>query len=220
MVEPFRDRFSAGKELAIKLLNYASLSNVIVLGLPRGGVEVAYEVALRLNAELDVFLVRKLGAPFEPELAMGAIAEGGILLLNDAVVNYMGISKDSIESAAKQELAELERRLKLYRNGRPALELKGKTVLIVDDGLATGATMKAALKAIKRKEPQKIIVAVPVGAPTTCMEIKSEADEVICLKSPEPFTAVGSWYNIFEQTTDQQVQELLKKASDRFKNDL
>ena len=220
MVEPFRDRFSAGIQLAEKLLDYASIPDVIVLGLPRGGVEVAYEVALRLNTELDVFLVRKLGTPFEPELAMGAIAEGGILLLNDAVVNYMGISKDSIESVAKEELAELERRLKLYRNGRPALELKGKIVVIVDDGLATGATMKAALKAIKRKEPKKTVVAVPVGAPSTCMEIKSDADEVICLKSPEPFTAVGSWYDIFEQTTDKQVQELLKKASDRFKNDL
>lgn len=217
MIEPFKDRFGAGKELAESLLNYAFLPNVIVVGLPRGGVEVAFEVALRLNAELDVFLVRKLGTPFEPELAMGAIAEGGILFLNDTVVSYMDISKDSIESAAKVEFAELERRLKIYRNGRPALDLKGKVVLIVDDGLATGATMKAALKAIKHKEPQKIVVAVPVGAPSTCMEIKSEADDVICLKTPDPFIAVGSWYVIFEQTTDQQVQELLQKASDRYK---
>lgn len=180
---------------------------------------VAFEVSLALNGELDVFLVRKLGAPYEPELAMGAIAEGGILLLNDAVVNYLSISKETIEETAQQQLAELQRRQQLYRNGRPSPRISGRPVIVVDDGVATGATMKAALKAIKRKEPSVLVAAVPVGAQSTCLELKAVADEVVCLEMPEPFMSVGLWYEDFRQIEDSEVTELLQKAFKRQKNE-
>ena len=183
MNERYRDRAEAGRELAKHLQKYADMPDLLVLALPRGGIVVAFEVSLALNGELDVFLVRKLGAPYEPELAMGAIAEGGILLLNDAVVNYLSISKETIEETAQQQLAELQRRQQLYRNGRPSPRISGRPVIVVDDGVATGATMKAALKAIKRKEPSVVLVAaVPVGAQSTCLELKAVADEVVCLE--------------------------------------
>jgi putative phosphoribosyl transferase len=217
MIEPFRDRNDAGLVLAKSLNKYVNTPDLLVLGLPRGGVVVAYQVAIALGADLDVFLVRKLGVPTQPELAMGAIAEGGVLLLNDAVVNYMSISKDAIDLTARQELIELERRERVYRNGRFSPVIKGRTVIIVDDGIATGATMKVAIRSITRKEPSKIIVAVPVGSQSACMELKSEVDEVICISKPEPFIAVGSWYMQFEQTTDEEVTALLQKAFNRNK---
>lgn len=213
MLEPYRDRHDAGRLLMARLIHqFKDLSDVLVLGLPRGGVVVAYEVALAINAELDVFVVRKLGTPFQPELAMGAIAEGGMLLLNDAVVNYMSIPHGTIEEIANKELAELQRREKLYRNSRPAPVISDRTVIVVDDGLATGASMKVAVRSLKRKKPAKLIVAAPVGAPSSCIDMQDEVDEVICLKMPESFTAVGSWYEQFDQTTDEEVKSLLQSA--------
>lgn len=213
MLEPYRDRHHAGQILAKRIIHqFKDLSDVLVLGLPRGGVVVAYEVALAINSELDVFVVRKLGTPFQPELAMGAIAEGGMLLLNDAVVNYLSIPQETIEEIANKELVELQRREKLYRNSRPAPVIAGRTVIVVDDGLATGASMKVAVRSLKRKKPAKLIVAAPVGAPSSCLDMQEEVDEVICLKMPESFTAVGSWYEQFDQTTDEEVKSLLQSA--------
>ncbi len=213
MFEPFHDRHDAGKILAKKLLQFHdNLSDALILGLPRGGVVVAYEVANALNAELDVFVVRKLGTPLQPELAMGAIAEDGMLLLNDAVVRYLSIPQETIEETAKKELVELHRREKLYRNSRPAPIIANRTIIVVDDGLATGASMKVAVRALKRKKPSKLIVAAPVGAPSSCMDMQDEADEVICLKTPENFMAVGSWFEEFEQTSDEEVKILLQSA--------
>lgn len=219
MNERYRDRAEAGRELAKRLQKYAGMPDLLVLALPRGGIVMAYEVSISLNGELDVFLVRKLGAPYEPELAMGAIAEGGILLLNDAVVKYLSISKETIEETAQQELAELQRRQQLYRNGRPSPRISGRPVIVVDDGVATGATMKAALKAIRRKEPSVLVAAVPVGAQSTCLELKAAADEVVCLEMPEPFMSVGLWYEDFRQIEDSEVTELLQKAFERQKNE-
>lgn len=213
MIEPYRNRKEAGRILASYLEKYRNDANLLlILALPRGGVVVAYEVAIMLNAELDVFIVRKLGSPYQPELAMGAIAEGGILLLNDAVVNYLSISKENIENTASRELKELERRKILYRNGREPPHIKGRTVLLIDDGIATGATMKVAIRAVRRKEPAKIVAAIPVGAQSSCLELKEECDEVICVRTPESFMSVGSWYMDFEQTTDDEVREFLQKA--------
>jgi putative phosphoribosyl transferase len=215
MLEPYRDRQEGGRLLAKRLLQLQiDFTEALILGLPRGGVVVAYEIALALNAELDVFVVRKLGTPFQPELAMGAIAEGGMLLLNDAVVNYLSISKATIEEIAKKELLELQRREKLYRNSRPSPIIADRTVIVVDDGLATGATMKVAVRALKRKKPAKLLVAAPVGAPNSCIDMQDEVDQVICLKMPDSFGAVGSWYEKFDQTTDDEVTTLLQNAHD------
>lgn len=217
MISSFKDRKTAGQLLAQKLQKYASVSDLLILGLPRGGVVVAYEVAMALRAPLDVFLVRKLGVPYQPELAMGAIAEGGVLLVNEEVVNYLSISKDTIDEVVNVELEELHRREKMYRNNGSSPQIAGHQIIVVDDGLATGATMKAAVKAIKSRNPKKIIVAIPVGAPQTCREIQQEVDELVCLMSPEPFSAVGNWFDNFDQTTDQEVRELLEKAHDYLK---
>jgi putative phosphoribosyl transferase len=214
MLNRFVDRESAGRALAQKLQHYKGTPDLLIIGLPRGGVVVAFQVALALQAQLDAFIVRKLGAPYQPELAMGAVAEGGMLLLNDAVVNYLSVSKEFIEETAREQMVEVERRQKLYRGDRAMAKIAGRTVIVVDDGLATGATMKVAVRALKRKEPSKLVIAVPLGAASTCSELKNEADELICLMTPEPFFAVGSWYENFEQTTDQQVRELLQKAHD------
>jgi putative phosphoribosyl transferase len=209
----YADRREAGAVLAAELKRYRGASGAVVLALPRGGVPVAYEVARALEAPLDVFVVRKLGAPGHRELAMGAIASGGVRVLNRDVIGWYGISPAAIEAAAREELTELERREQAYREGRGALDLKGKTVILVDDGLATGSTMKAAVEAVRQRGPARIVVAVPVGAPQTCSEMRELADEVVCARKPEDFAAVGQFYADFEQTGDAEVRELLREAA-------
>lgn len=209
---PFSDRREAGRELAALLPPIGS-DDVVVLALPRGGVPVAYEIARALGAPLDVFLVRKLGTPGHPELAMGAIASGGIRVLNDEVVQYLNIPAELIDAIAEREQAELERREAAYRRGGPMPPLKNRTIILVDDGLATGSTMKAAVEAVKQEQPARVIVAVPVGAPETCRALTHIADEVICARMPSPFSAVGQWYRDFTQTTDDEVTELLSAAA-------
>ena len=208
----FADRRAAGTELAEHLQQYRTRRDVTVLALPRGGVPVAYEIARALEAPLDVFLVRKLGLPGRPELAMGAIASGGIRVLNDDVVRWYGIPADVIDRVAAAEQAELTRRERAYRGDHPPPELQGRTVVLVDDGLATGSTMKAAVRAVRARHPSRIVVAVPVGAPDTCRELAEGADEVVCARMPQPFTAVGLWYRDFSQTTDEEVQLLLQRS--------
>lgn len=209
----FRDRSDAGRRLAAKLDHYADRDDVIVLALPRGGVPVGAEVARTLGAPLDVFLVRKLGVPGHEELAMGAIASGGVRVLNPDVVDQLRIKPEWIDAAAAREGAELARREAAYRDGRPAPDVRGKTVILVDDGLATGASMKAGLAALRDLEPARVVAAVPVGAAETCAELEALADEVVCATMPEPFYAVGSWYVDFDQTTDAEVRELLAAAA-------
>jgi putative phosphoribosyl transferase len=209
----FRDRREAGRFLARRLTAYADRPDVLVLALPRGGVPVGYEVARALRAPLDVFLVRKLGLPGHEELAMGAIASGGVRVLNEDVVRALGIPEDVIATVAAEEQEELERRERSYRGNRPAPAVRGKTVILIDDGLATGSTMRAAVAALRRQGPARIVVAVPVGAPETCAEFQEEADEAICAQTPEPFHAVGLWYRDFSQTTDEEVRELLERAA-------
>jgi len=209
----YRDRTEAGKRLAERLTDYADRPDVLVLALPRGGVPVAYEVARALQAPLDVFLVRKLGVPGHEELAMGAIATGGVRVLNDEVVDYLSIRGEVIDAVAADELRELERRERAYRGDRPAPDVKGKTVILVDDGLATGSTMRAAAAALRRQRPARIVVAVPVSAPQTCDEYRMGVDEIVCAVTPEPFHAVGQWYADFSQTTDEEVRELLARAA-------
>jgi putative phosphoribosyl transferase len=212
MRRPFRDRAEAGRVLAEKLADYAGLSDVIVLALPRGGVPVAYEVARALRAPLDVFLVRKLGAPGHEELAMGAIASGGIVVMNDEVIKAMKVQADEILDAIDSERRELARREVAYRDDRPPVDVRGRIVILIDDGLATGSTMRAAVKALRRQEPARIVVAVPIGAASTCAEFQDIADECICAVTPEPFRAVGLWYEDFSQTEDDEVAELLARA--------
>ncbi len=205
----FANRRDAGRELASRLSAYANRSDVLVLALPRGGVPVAYEVASALKAPMDVFLVRKLGTPGHRELAMGAIASSGIRVLNDDVVRWYGIPQPAIESIAREEEHELARRERAYRDDRPAPDLAGRIVILVDDGLATGSTMRVAVQAVKARHPARVIVGVPVGAPQTCAELSEIADEVACAQTPEPFSAVGEWYLDFDQTTDEEVRKLL-----------
>lgn len=209
----FRNRIEAGRLLAKKLEGYADRSDVIVLGLPRGGVPVAYEVALALNAPLDVFLVRKLGVPGHEELAMGAIASGAVRVLNERLVSYLGISDQVIDLVAFEEQRELQRREKRYRDGEKPLNVSEHIVVLVDDGLATGSTMRAAVTALKRQQPKQIIVAAPVAARETCESFKADVDSTcVCVMSPEPFDGVGRWYRDFSQTTDEEVCYLLKHA--------
>jgi putative phosphoribosyl transferase len=209
----FRDRLQAGRYLATKLFNYAGRPNTLVLGLPRGGVPVAFEVAQALKVPLDVFIVRKLGVPGQEELAMGATATGKIRVLNEGVIRDLSVTEETIEAVAASEERELERREQLYRGDRPPADLKGKTLILIDDGLATGSTMRAAVVALKRRNPARIVVAVPVAAASTCNEFKSEVDALVCAVTPEPFFSVGQWYDDFSQTSDQEVQELLKRAT-------
>ncbi len=209
----FRDRTDAGRKLAARLKEYAGRTDVLVLALPRGGVPVAYEVAKELGAPLDVFLVRKLGVPGQEELAMGAIASGGVRVLNEDVVSYLGIPAEVIDIVGADERRELERRERTYRNGRPPPDVTGRVVILIDDGLATGSTMRAAAAALRAQRPARIVVAVPVSAPETCEQFKSEVDEVICAATPEPFRGVGLWYRDFSQTTDEEVRELLARAN-------
>jgi predicted phosphoribosyltransferase len=213
MPSGYRDRIEAGRALAQHLLKYADRTDVIVLALPRGGVPVAYQVARRLRAPLDVFLVRKLGVPGHEELAMGAIASGGVRVLNDEVVRMLSIPPRVIDAVAQLELAELQRREALYRGDRPAPQVAGETVILIDDGLATGSTMRAAAAALRRENPAKLIVAVPVAAAETCEAFRDVVDEVVCATTPAPFHAVGVWYGDFSQTTDDEVRDLLARAS-------
>ena len=208
----YRDRIDAGKQLAARLADYADRDDVLVLALPRGGVPVAHEVAKALGAPLDIFLVRKLGVPGHEELAMGAIATGGVRVLNDDVVDYLRIPGEVIDAVAADELRELERRERAYRGDRPEPDVRGKTIILVDDGLATGSTMRAAASALRRQDPARIVVAVPVSAAQTCDEYRMGVDEIICASTPEPFMGVGQWYRDFSQTTDEEVRELLAKA--------
>jgi predicted phosphoribosyltransferase len=208
----FRNRSDAGRRLAGKLGHFAGRPDVIVLALPRGGVPVAYEVARALGAPLDVFLVRKLGVPGHEEVAMGAIATGGVGVLNEQAVRELGIPGYAIDAVVAEEQQELARRERLYRGERPPPQVRGRTVILVDDGLATGSTMQAAVRALRRLEPERIVVAVPVASPDTCEQLRSEADEVICATTPEPFHAVGLWYEDFSQTGDEEVRDLLARA--------
>jgi putative phosphoribosyl transferase len=211
----FRNRAEAGRALARVLSHYAGRDDVVVLALPRGGVPVAYEVAKELGAPLDVFLVRKLGVPGHEELAMGAIASGGVLVLDEGVLRWLGISEQQIEKTLKRELDELRRREAAYRDGRPLPDLKRKTVILVDDGLATGASMQAAARAVRRHDPARIVVAVPVASRATCDQFREEVDEVVCAVTPAPFYAVGNWYDDFSQTSDEEVRELLELAAEQ-----
>jgi predicted phosphoribosyltransferase len=209
----FQDRFEAGRLLASRLSHLANRSDVVVLALPRGGVPVGFEVAKALNAPLDVFVVRKLGVPGHKELAIGAIASGGIRVLNEAVVRALGIPDEVVDAVAAEEERELERREREYRDGRPPIDVRGRTVILVDDGLATGSSMRVAALALKQKNPAQIVVAVPVASPDTCAEFESEVDQVICAVTPERFRAVGQWYRDFSQTSDEEVVDLLRRAA-------
>jgi putative phosphoribosyl transferase len=213
MNRPFADRVEAGRVLAELLATYAGQRDVIVLALPRGGVPVAFEVARALRVPLDVFLVRKLGAPGQEELAMGAIASGDVVVMNDDVVHALKIPPEVVDMEVASERHELARREATYRGGRPPLEVSGKTVILVDDGLATGSTMRAAVAALRRQEPARIVVAVPIGARSTCDEVKKIADECICAVIPDHFRAVGLWYDDFEQTDDDEVCTLLARSA-------
>jgi len=212
---PFADRSEAGRALAGALDEYAGRSDVVVLGLPRGGVPVAYEVALALGAPLDAFVVRKLGVPGHAELAMGAIATGGVLVLNPGVVSSLAISPAAIDEAVARETVELERRQRLYRGDRVFPDLVAKTVILVDDGLATGATMRAAVEALRARRPRRVVVAVPVGAASTCRELRRMADDVVCVQSPHRFDAVGRWFVDFAPPTDDEVRRLITGPSGR-----
>src|SRR5262249_11147276 len=208
----FRDRREAGRLLATKLTVYANRPDVVVLALPRGGVPVAYEVARALDAPLDVFVVRKLGVPGHEELAMGALATGGVRVLND-VGQRLGIPASLIEAVTKHELSEVERRERAYRGNLTPLDVRNRTVILVDDGLATGSTMRAAVKALRQQQPASIVVAVPVAAPQSCEELRGLADDVICAVTPEAFHAVGLWYQDFSQTTDEEGRALLQRGA-------
>jgi predicted phosphoribosyltransferase len=209
----FLDRTDAGRQLATRLRAYAGRRDVLVLALPRGGVPIAFEVAKALNAPLDVFIVRKLGVPGHEELAMGAVATGGVRVLNADVVTALQIPRNVVDAVTSVESKELERRERLYRDDLPPPDVRGKTVILVDDGLATGASMRAAVAALRQREPARIVIAVPVAAPPTCDEFKSEVDEIVCAVTPEPFHGVGYWYDDFVQVTDREVRDLLQRAT-------
>ena len=208
----FQDRMEGGRALAELLGAYAHRKDVLILALPRGGVPVAFEVAQALNLPMDVFVVRKLGLPTNEELAMGALASGNVRVLNEEVVNSFGITESIIEAVAEEERVELERRERLYRGDAPFPAVGDKAVLLVDDGLATGSTMRAAVAALRRQHPKRIVVAVPVAPPSTCEILRSEADEVVTVATPEHFYAVGQWYKVFDQTTDWQVRDLYERS--------
>jgi putative phosphoribosyl transferase len=208
----FLNRSDAGRQLARKLSGFAHRSDVIVLALPRGGVPVAAEVARELSAPLDVFLVRKLGVPGHSELAMGAIASGGVRVLSDDLIDQLGIPSAAVEQVATREGLELERRDRLYRGDRPLPALRDRIVILVDDGLATGATMEAAIVAVRQYRPARVVIAAPVGAVETCRRLKRLADDVVCAAMPEPFQAVGLWYERFDQTSDEEVIALVRQS--------
>lgn len=215
MVTRFRDRSDAGRRLAAELREHAHDPNAIVLALPRGGVPVGHEVASALGVPLEVFVVRKLGLPWHEELAMGALASGGVRVLDEDLIRLARVSREDVERVTGWEQAELERRERLYRGDRPFPDLHGRTVILVDDGLATGSTMRAAVTALRLEGPVRIVVAVPVAAPETCAAFQHVADEIVCAETPEPFEAVGLWYDDFSQTTDDEVHGLLEQARGR-----
>jgi len=212
-MERFKDRGDAGKILAQKLSAYAGRPDVVVLALPRGGVPVGYEVAVALHVPLDIFTVRKLGLPGQEELAIGAIASGGIRVLNEDIIHMLNIPDEMINRVARQELQELERREHNYRGNRPALEIRDKTVILTDDGLATGASMRAAVAGVRAGHPARIVIAVPTAAPQTCSALEFEVDEIVCAMTPEPFLGVSRWYEDFRQVTDEQVRTILEEAT-------
>ncbi|MSU61955.1 MAG: phosphoribosyltransferase [Pedosphaera sp.] len=209
----FRNRVEAGQLLAKRLMNYANRSDVLVLALPRGGVPVAYEVAQALNAPLDVFVVRKLGVPGYEELAMGAIASGGVRVLNGSVVESLGISSETIDTVAARELRELKRRERAYRHDLPAPAVQGSTVILVDDGIATGSTMRAAIEALRHLKAARIVVAVPTASFSTVREMRPDVDELVAVMMPADFSGVGQWYQDFSQTTDEEVRDLLERGN-------
>ena len=213
MLARFANRTDAGRRLATELQQYANRPDVIVLALPRGGVPIGYEVANALGVPLDVFVVRKIGLPWQEELAMGAVASGGVRVFDRNLIRVAHVSDADVERIADAEERELERRERLYRGDRPFPELNAKTVILVDDGLATGASMRAAVAALREEKPARIVVAVPVAAPETCDAFRSIADEIVCAETPEPFQAVGQWYDDFSQTTDEDVKALLARGA-------
>ena len=215
----FRDRRDAGRKLAQKLTAYAGRTDIIVLALPRGGVPVAYEVALALHAPMDIFIVRKLGLPGHEELAVGAIASGSARVLNEEIIGYLNISEAVIDAIAQRELQELERRERAYRGDRPPLHVEGRTIILIDDGLATGASMRAAIAGLRAQNPAHIVVAVPTAAPETCEALEPEVDQMICATTPEPFYGVSRWYEDFSQTTDEEVKMLLEEATHLLQTD-
>jgi predicted phosphoribosyltransferase len=208
----FVNRMGAGQQLALGLARYANRADVLVLALPRGGVPVAYEVARALNAPLDVFLVRKLGVPGHEELALGAIASGRVRVLNEEVMHGLNVPQEILDAVEAKERQVLERRERDYRDDRPPPEVAGRTIILVDDGLATGSTMRAAVAALRQGQPARLVVAVPVGAADKCAELQTVADEVVCAHRPDPFYGVGLWYEDFAQTTDEQVRDLLERT--------
>lgn len=210
----FRDRRDAGRRLARSLRAYGGREDVIVLALPRGGVPVGYEVARAIDAPLDVFLVRKLGTPGQLELAMGAIASGGVVFVNADVMQTLGLPASAIDAAVRREQVELERRETAYRGDRPRPSLEGRAVILIDDGLATGSSMRAAARAVAAQKPARVVVAVPVAAPSTCADLGREVDEIVCAYTPVDFAAVGHWYDDFTQTEDAEVQQLLQQAAE------
>ena len=212
-IHRLQDRREGGILLAGRLAAYAHDPNAIVLALPRGGVPVGYEIARALGIALDVFVVRKLGVPGHEELAMGALASGGTHLLNEGVIAGLNVSREEIDAAIERERREVERRERLFRGERPRPELAGKTLVLVDDGLATGATMRAAIAALRESSPARIIVAVPVSSVSVCRDVRKQADELVCLQTPEPFYSVGTWYRNFDQTSDDEVRRLLSAAA-------
>jgi len=213
MRDVFRDRIEAGQLLAAELMQYADKPDVIVLGLPRGGIPVAFEVAKALHAPLDVFVVRKLGTPGQRELAMGAVASGGGRVINEDVVRGLGIPDEVIDAVAAEEEQELKRRELAYRGSHSVPEVRGKTVLLIDDGIATGSTMRAAIRALNSQRPARLVVAVPTAAASTCRELRPEVDDLVVLMAPEFFRGVGEWYEDFRQTGDEEVTELLQRAA-------
>jgi putative phosphoribosyl transferase len=209
----FRNRQEAGRLLVGRLAAYADRADVVILALPRGGVPVAFEIASALNAPLDVMVVRKLGVPGHEELAMGAIASGGVQVINEEVVRHLGLTPAVLASVAAIERHELARRERTYRGERSPVTVEGRTVILVDDGLATGSTMRAAVAALRTRGPARIVVAVPTAAPETCEEFKAEVDEMVCATTPTPFYGVGQWYDDFSQTTDEEVRDLLEQRA-------
>jgi putative phosphoribosyl transferase len=215
MPERFLNRTDAGRQLATELTRYGGRSDVLVLGLPRGGVPVAFEIAVALDAPLDVFVVRKLGLPGHEEFGIGAIASGGVRVVDESVLRAYGVDSETLEQITHRERRELERRERRYRDDRPFPTIQDRVVILVDDGLATGSTMRAAVAALRAEGPREIVVAVPVGAPETCSAMARLADDVVCLTTPDPFYAVGLWYENFDQTEDDEVHDLLERAAMR-----